>query len=116
MQVRLETRVEVEGATFWFGATDRTLGPLIAWLRLRVARTGEETLDEKDLPPEIITHMAELFTEGVKRWEGVTDEDGKPLDCNPLTILGFPTLQKITVAAAYLNEWGRLQGNARASG
>jgi hypothetical protein len=116
MQVRLETRVEVDGATFWFGATDRTLAPLLILFKAHLAETGQETLDEGKLPAHMIAPACALFIEGLRRWEGVTDGEGRPLECTAATVGDFPTLQKIRVAAAYLNTWAELQGNGSGSG
>ena len=116
MRVRLETRVEVDGATFWFGAADQTLGPLVGLFKARLAETGEETLDETQLPPDMIAPLCALFMEGVRRWEGVIGEEGLELFCTPLAMRDFPTMQKLQVAAAYLNTWAALQGNAPPSG
>jgi hypothetical protein len=116
MQVRLETRVEVDGATFWFGATDRTLAPLLVLFRAHREETGQDRIDEGQLPPHLLAPACALFVEGVRRWEGVMDAEGRPLECTAASVGDFPTLQKIQVAAAYLNTWAALQGNGSGSG
>jgi hypothetical protein len=128
MQIRLKTRVEVDGAQFWFGVADDALleavnmlavaAPLIAMevLGLDLEAFGEMTDEEalalsegkdfepKHLPGEVKQAFCRLFVAGVQDWKGVMGEDGEPWKFAPDRLEGFPTDEKVAVVCEYMIE------------
>lgn len=126
MDALLYVEVEVDGATFLFGAADRATARLmgdtreLVEIRARTKRkelgralTDEErqelaVIEEADLPGNMYESLCEIFVEGVRGWNGVRDlakpnGDGgyEPLPCTPETIREFPAQQKVVVVSAY---------------
>lgn len=133
MQIRLKTRVEVDGATFWFGAADDELlaaieiltlsAPVIAVNLLgqefeEIAKMTEEEIiaqcegrdpEPKHLPGGVHQAFCKLFVAAVEKWEGVTDEDDETMEWSPEHIAGFPTEKKVAVVCELFNERKRNQ-------
>jgi len=131
MDALLTVRVEVDGATFEFGAADRAtaraMGDVQQLVDIEVRRREAETgkpvtpeerqqiavIAEDDLPPNLYQTLCEMFVEGVRGWEGVADmsrprETGDgyyPLPCTPETIREFPPELKVKVATKW--RWQR---------
>jgi hypothetical protein len=135
MDVLLTVEVEVDGATFRFGAADRATARAMGDVqqlveieaRKREATTGTKVTEEEreriaviaeqDLPANWYHTLCEMFVEGVRGWEGVADlsrpketGDGyEPLPCTPQTIREFPPDLKVRIAGAYHRERARLE-------
>lgn len=140
MQIRLKTRVEVDGATFWFGAADAELlrasealqvaTPIILaealgddWEKIgempeeEIAKKAAEIdIGERHLTSEVKQAFCALFVAAVVAWEGVTDDDGKPLPHSDAANRDFPTDQKVKVVCEFFNERRRLLGEESAPG
>ena len=126
MDVLLTVEVEVDGATFRFGAADRAMGRLMqdvealveARARMREAELGRELMEEErrafavveeaDLPDTLFASLCEMFIEGVRGWSGVRDlsrpnetGDFAELPCTPETIREFPSDLKVKVVEAW---------------
>ena len=136
MKLRLSTRVECDGAEFWFadGLADAELlsaiGALGAAVPLimtaasgmdfeAIGKLTEEEIKEKFenlelttdlLPPDVGLRFCELFAAAVTRWECVTDAEGEPLLWSGKQAAEFPTEQKIEVVCEYFNERRKLLG------
>jgi hypothetical protein len=138
--LRQPLKVEALGAVFKFQPPTRSLNrfmaaaekvksqarrELVEELGRSLGEADEATLEARfqsaDAPPEILDCMVDLFLEGVQDWTGVyedsgeVDEDGdpipgKPKPCNRETKLEFPWEDTITVAVAFLETWGEIQG------
>lgn len=143
MRIRLQTQVKVDDATFWFGAADDELlkaielltiaAPIIA---MSVTGLGAEEVNElaamsddeiaalvagKDytpdnLPGSVKQGFCRLFVAAVKKWEGVTDEDGADVPFGPEVLEQFPTDEKVAAACEYMLERKRTQAKETAPG
>lgn len=99
-----------EPPIFWFGATDKSF-PRVLMAVQALAHSGIdiENLDVNAVPPQLAGILCELVIEGVRRWEGVENEDGGPLDCTPEAVAELPTVDKIIIGGTYLVAWGELE-------
>lgn len=90
----LTVKVEALGGVFWFGAADQAMA--------RIAGLGMASFDTVAPPAEMIAPLCELAVEGIRDWEGVEDERGRAISCTPATVRELPPLDKVQIAAAYL--------------
>lgn len=89
---------EAIGATWTFRHPDKALAALLK----AVQREGLLEVHSDRPPVEIIDECVAVYEEGIVDWSGVDGQDGKPLPCNRDNALAIPTLDKATVACAYL--------------
>jgi len=97
----LWTRVEHDGAAFWFGAADSELLEVGAACGVLAARTGKTTFEAHEVPADVAEVFCRFFVAAVRKWEGVTDGDGNEVACTREAVREFPTEAKIEVVAAY---------------
>jgi membrane carboxypeptidase/penicillin-binding protein PbpC len=140
MHIRLRTRVEVDGARFWFGSADAELivassglqaaAPIILTVAMDgdlnatndmtaeeiAEKVGEVEITEDMIPAAAQEAFCRLFSAAVVEWEGVVDEDGEPVECLADTVAAFPTEKKVKVVCEYFNERGRLVVKERTLG
>lgn len=105
MKFVLGTPVEVDDATFWFLPCAGVEAEIAAFYKQHAAQAenGEVTYDlEADtVPPEIAALFEKLFVQACRRWIGVEDEDGKPLECTTATREAAPTEVKLRAVLTY---------------
>ncbi len=105
MSYRPPLRIEVDalGARWVFSAADKAMGDI-----LRVEQEyGDITIEiggDTQIRPEVVEPLCRVFVEGCRAWEGVEDEDGKPIPCTDETRNAIPTADKLVIMAAYLNK------------
>jgi hypothetical protein len=93
--------VEALGATFRFGSADKAMSKVAAIIH----RDGLNADDS----PETFEALCELFVEGVKAWEGVEEEDGKPKPCTFEKREAIPTEDKFVISSAYMQKRNELE-------
>ena len=122
MQIGLFVVVEMDGATFRFGSADKAMLALAAWTKERQDAARAKLRDAGPLDdvafedamalalvaettdPEAAGLLAGYFTEAVRGWDGVEDEDGKPIKFSTEAAREFPFEIKAELAAEALNK------------
>ncbi len=94
----LVEKFEALGATWTFRHPDKALTALIK----AVTRLGLTEWNSDTPPVEILDELVAIYDDGIVDWSGVTRENGDPLPCNRDNALAIPTVDKVTVAGAYL--------------
>ncbi len=114
----LVLHVEAKGATWLFQSADRALAKLMGTLEVQ---DGEAVaLDTNRLNPEQMDALLDAWNEGLVGWEGVSDPDpakrGSPLPFNARNKQLIPTVDKLEIAAAFLEQSLELQVGKTMSG
>lgn len=58
----------------------------------------------ENMPDDFGATLADMFVEGVVSWEGVEDDEGRPISCTGGTKRAIPYSVKVTVAERYLSK------------
>ena len=116
---RIKVRVAVpaldesQPPVFVFGAADEAFLRIVAVQRfLREQGIDVTALAAGDLPVELTLPLCQMVRDGIRSWESVSNEDGKPLDCTPENVHELPTMDKLKIAIAVLAEVVDVEGNA----
>jgi len=109
LKIRLKLEVEHEGAKFFAKPLDGIIPAVLEALKdeqiQQLSDIKEANLDSlQSVPTSLIGLIIDVFNQALIGWEGIVDDEEKPIEFNEENVKLIPSSIKLEVGAKLLNE------------